>query len=159
MSVEGSWGSGGGDSSGGFGVLGASGTPPQTHVALRHFSRSFDSDPTASSPSPPSEANNISAPRPPSPPSLPRKRAAYHRSAAISLELPNRRSSNAAVPASIVGSRTIDEVALAALNSIWREGKPRAHIQQPSLSEKLFEVCSNLICTLLISLDFNRLWR
>ncbi|VUZ43661.1 unnamed protein product [Hymenolepis diminuta] len=133
MSVEASWGavSNSGNSAGGGVVTG--GTPPQTYAPLRRFSRSFDSDPAVSPPSPSlgEENNNVSSQRHPSPP-LPRKRAAYHRSAAISLELPARQSSSVLVE-SVPNSRTFDEIAIEKLNTIWREAKSQAHFQQSSL--------------------------
>lgn len=138
MSVEASWGtvSNSGNSGGGGVVTG--GTPPQTYVPFRRFSRSFDSDPAVSPPSPSlgEENNNVSARRHPSPPSLPRKRAAYHRSAAISLDLPARQSSSVLVE-SVPNSRTFDEIAIEKLNTIWREAKSQAHFQQSSLRKNI----------------------
>lgn len=135
MSVNAGWGvaSNSGNATAALGCAGGQ-TPPQTHVTLRRFSRSFDSDPTVSPPSPPPggegmNKNSTGQRHPPSPPSLPRKRAAYHRSAAISLELPMRQASGVLV-GSVPTSSTFDEIAIEKLNSIWREAKPHAHFQQ-----------------------------
>ena len=140
MSVEASWTGGSMDT--------AVGTPPppppsllQARVALRHFSRSFDSDPMTLTPSPPNtECSSSIGPltRQHSPPhpslqlSLPRKRAVYHRSTAMSLDSPFR------PPAKSAATATLDEVALATLNTIWREGKLPAHCHQTSLGNSLF---------------------
>ncbi|KAL5105101.1 Histone deacetylase 4 [Taenia crassiceps] len=135
MSVEASWGVGGC----GAGVdvstaLAASSASPQSRVGLRHLSRSFDSDRTASSPSPPPPSLShaeTSAPRPSSPSSLPRKRAAYHRSTTLSLDSPIRPPATASSLSAT--SRNFEEVALTSRSNIWREGKPPAHYQQSSL--------------------------
>nr|CDS31137.1 hypothetical protein HmN_000056000 [Hymenolepis microstoma] len=133
MSVEASWGAASNCGNSAGGGVATSGTPPHTHAPLRRVSRSFDSDPTVSPPSPTlGEVNsNTSAHCHPSPPSFPRKRAAYHRSAAISLDLPAKQSS--ALIGSVSNSRTFDEIAIEKLNSIWREAKTQAHFQQSSL--------------------------
>uniref|UniRef100_A0A5K3EWF7 histone deacetylase n=2 Tax=Mesocestoides corti TaxID=53468 RepID=A0A5K3EWF7_MESCO len=111
MSVEASWGVGSSESPS---------TLPQSRN-LRYFSRSFDSDPTESPPSPPA-TTTTDGNRAPSPHSLPRKRAAYHRLAAVSLDLPNK------VPT----CRGLEEAAAVALNAIWRDGKPPAHFHRSS---------------------------
>ncbi|VDK34179.1 unnamed protein product [Taenia asiatica] len=129
MSVEASWGVGGGGASiDASTALAASSASPQPRVGQRHLSRSFDSDRTASSPSPPPPPllhTENSAPRPSSPSSLPRKRAAYHRSTTLSLDSPIR-------PPTTASSRNFEELSLSSRNNIWREGKPPAHYQQSS---------------------------
>ncbi|VDM32920.1 unnamed protein product [Hydatigera taeniaeformis] len=139
MSVEASWGAGGGGASMDVSTaLAASSASPQSRVGLRHLSRSFDSDRTTSSPSPPPPPplshTEASAPRPSSPSSLPRKRAAYHRSTTLSLDSPVRPPTTASSLS--VAPRTFEEVGLTTRNSIWREGKPPAHYQQSSLSRR-----------------------
>ncbi|KAH9278804.1 Histone deacetylase 5 [Echinococcus granulosus] len=127
MSVEASWSVGGGGASMDVSTaLAASSASPQPRISLRHFSRSFDSNRTPSSPSPPPSLSHTetSAPRPSSPSSLPRKRAAYHRSTTLSLD------STIKLPTT---TSSVSEVALATRNNVWREGKPPAHYQQSSL--------------------------
>lgn len=118
-------------------ALAASSASPQSRVGLRHLPSSFDSDRTAFSPPPPPlplPHTEASAPRPSSPSSLPRKRAAYHRSTTLSLDSPIRPPTTASSLSA--ASRNFEEAALTSRNNIWREGKPPAHYQQSSLGRQ-----------------------